>query len=186
VPLTLRQQNRLAAMERIIATALELFEERGYAKVTIEEIAAAAGVSARTFYRYFNTKEGLFTTDTYAAVGVDLIEDGLDPANLAGSLQRMIAQIAERSPDTAWRGMRFVIEEPGVRAAVYAAGDQLSERLISLLRAKGADPVEARVIARTYFFGVYFGSLEQWHLDGQKEPLASYVRTALAALQRHS
>ena len=77
-----------------------------------------------------------------------------------------------------------MIEEPTVRAAVYAAGDQLTERLITVLQAHGADPLEARVVARTYYFGVYFGSLEQWHLDGRVRPLATYVRAALATLQR--
>ena len=184
MPLTLRQQNRVAAVERIISTALDLFEERGYAQVTVDEIAAAAGVSPRTFYRYFGTKEGLFTTDTYAAVGVDLLELEVDPDDLPGSIERIIANIVRVSLDTPWRGMRYVLEEPTIRAAVYAAGDVLSGRLIAILQSKGIDPTEARVIARTYFFGVYFGSLEQWHLDGRVRPLPTYVRAAVAALQR--
>lgn len=180
--MTLRQQNRLAAVERIITTALDLFERRGYARVTVDEIAAAAGVSPRTFYRYFRTKEGLFTTDTYAAVGFDLLQT-VDPGDLPGSIERIVDSIVQLSPDAPWRGMRYVFEEPGVRAAVYAEGDQLSERLIAVLQEQGTDPTKARVIARTYVFGVYFGSLEQWHLDGRIRPLLTYVRAAVAALQ---
>jgi len=184
MPLTLRQQNRLAAVERIISTALDLFEERGYAQVTVDEIAAAAGISPRTFYRYFGTKEGLFTTDTYAAVGVDLLELEVDPDDLPGSIERIIANIARLSLDTPWRGMRYVLGEPTIRAAVYAAGDVLCERILAILQSKGIDPTEARVIARTYIFGVFFGSLEQWHLDGRVRPLLNYVQAAVAALQR--
>ncbi|MFG1928848.1 TetR/AcrR family transcriptional regulator [Cryptosporangium sp. NPDC048952] len=184
MPLTLREQNRLATIERVIVTALDLFDERGYAQVTIEEIAAAAGVSPSTFYRYFGTKEGLFATDTYAVAGVDLLEEEVDPDDLPGSIGRIIARIATHSSGSAWRGMRYVLEEPTVRAAVYASGDAISERLVTLLHAQGVDPIQARVTARSYFFGIYFGALEQWHLDGRDRPLTAYVKTAVSALRR--
>ncbi len=44
----------------IIQTALVLFKERGFARVTIKEIAALAGVSQVSIYNYFGSKEALF------------------------------------------------------------------------------------------------------------------------------
>jgi AcrR family transcriptional regulator len=41
----------------IAAVAIRLFHERGYDSVTVEDIAGAAGIGTRTFFRYFPTKE---------------------------------------------------------------------------------------------------------------------------------
>src|SRR6185503_7840802 len=40
-------------------TGIELFSDRGYDNVTIDEVVTAAGVSTRTFYRYYDAKEDL-------------------------------------------------------------------------------------------------------------------------------
>ena len=74
------------------------------------------------------------------------------------------------------------LEEPVVRAAVYAAMDVVAERVTDLLSARGRAPGEARVLARTLLFGVYFGALEQWHRDGRKRSIGDYAREAMAAV----
>lgn len=50
------------ARERLVEAAMELFQERGYARTTVEEIAARAGLTERTFFRYYSDKrEVLFS-----------------------------------------------------------------------------------------------------------------------------
>jgi TetR/AcrR family transcriptional regulator, regulator of mycofactocin system len=52
-----REHRRQLMSEEFEQIALDLFVERGYASVSVEEVAEAAGVTARTFYRYFTGKE---------------------------------------------------------------------------------------------------------------------------------
>jgi len=53
----LRERRRRATEVEVGAAALELFERQGVAATTVGEIARAAGISERTFFRYFSSKE---------------------------------------------------------------------------------------------------------------------------------
>ena len=57
VPESLRQQKKLETHRALSSAAQELVHERGLESVTIDEIAAAAGVSMRTFFNYFSGKD---------------------------------------------------------------------------------------------------------------------------------
>lgn len=59
----LRERKKQATREAIVRAGLELFIERGYDQTTLAEIAEAAGVSTRTIFAYFPSKEDiLFAT----------------------------------------------------------------------------------------------------------------------------
>src|SRR5699024_10432039 len=54
---TLRARRRQQTRDEIHQSAVELVLERGFAAVTVEDIAQASGVSPRTFFNYFPTKQ---------------------------------------------------------------------------------------------------------------------------------
>lgn len=54
-----RERKRLATRARLEQAAQQLFLSQGFEHTTVDEIAAAAGVSRRTFFNYFDTKEAV-------------------------------------------------------------------------------------------------------------------------------
>ena len=109
-----------AELERI---ALDLFIEHGYRNVSVEQIAEVAGVSARTFYRYFAAKDDLLTVlprrlsrHTYEAM---LLEPPSRPAFEAfGSA--MLTMYSKIDTDELARWLRVTTTDAPSGAAVAA------------------------------------------------------------------
>lgn len=58
-PVPMRERTRRLAQMELTAVAQDLFLEHGYEQTTVDQIAAAAGMSKRTFFRYFPSKDDL-------------------------------------------------------------------------------------------------------------------------------
>ena len=59
----LRARKKLATETALLQAAIELFQTRGYDETTVQDITDAAGVSQRTFFRYFPTKDAVLLTE---------------------------------------------------------------------------------------------------------------------------
>ncbi len=57
-----REQKKLETHQRVIASSVALFIEKGYDGTTVDEISAAAGISKPTFFNYFPSKQSILTT----------------------------------------------------------------------------------------------------------------------------
>src|SRR5689334_12995402 len=58
---SLKERKSKAVRESIWNAAMDLFSAKGYDETTVEDIARAAGISLRSFFRYFNSKGDLMS-----------------------------------------------------------------------------------------------------------------------------
>ena len=75
-PIPIRERTRRLAQTELTSVAQDLFLEHGYEETTVDQIAAAAGMSKRTFFRYFSSKDDL-VIGKYDLFG-DRMADALD------------------------------------------------------------------------------------------------------------
>lgn len=117
--LDLRGAARDAVRDQVAESALRLFDEHGFDATTVDDVARAVGISPRSFFRYFTSKEdavvgdpmpyGRLVTDDLAARPAD--EQPWD--SLRAALQRLVD---DAENDRGMLTMRVVMSSPSLRA----------------------------------------------------------------------
>ena len=100
----LRERKKARTREALIDAALDLFERKGFDATTVEDIAAAADVSPRTFFRYFDSKTELImarNTAQGAKLGPLLDARPADEGPLEALRQLLRENLVERCADPA-------------------------------------------------------------------------------------
>ncbi len=145
-PTSLRQRKQEVVRQALSAAAEELFLSRGFEATTVEQIAQAAGVSRRTFFRYYESKEDVLV-ERSDQLGEQLfaelsarprqeppllaIRNALVPAVEAGLADRDFVRCA----------IRLLRETSALRRAMMERRNRLEERIAGLMaRRLGVGP----------------------------------------------
>lgn len=150
----LRARARLAMRTEIAEAAFALFVERGFEQVTVDEIAEAAGLSRRSFFRYFPTKE-----DAVFGLLYDLGEElaaavAVRPATeppwtaLRAACSVLLTPMLHRG-DEAMALLRLINDTPSLRARHQDKQDRWRSLLLAALQARAVPALEADVLAST-------------------------------------
>ncbi|WP_431245973.1 TetR family transcriptional regulator [Leifsonia xyli] len=177
------------AQGRLSRAALELFADPGYEQTTVADIAQRAGVTERTFFRYFADKrEVLFAGSPHFQAGVLA---GIEAApSDASALQAATAGVDAAATLLQESGDP---EFPRLRAAVIAANPSLQEReLLKLatvtsaasraLQARGSSPAEADVAAQAAMAAFHLAFV-RWVTSDERLDLRELVAEKVAAFR---
>src|SRR3954471_16141512 len=109
----LRETKKLQTREAIADKAMQLFATRGFDHVTVAEVAAAAGVSEKTVFNYFPTKEDLFYDEVPArAAALAAAIRGRGPGeSILSALRQLQAAECRRLSSPAFATFARIIEE---------------------------------------------------------------------------
>ncbi|MDJ1136776.1 TetR family transcriptional regulator [Streptomyces iconiensis] len=193
---TLTERRKAETQWEIARRAAELFSERGAAGVTAEGIAEAAGVSLRTFYRYFRTKEEAVTPlltggvrqwlgDLAAAPAELSVEEALEQAVRAALTPAGTHAEAQAEALLSTRGLlRAVPGDPALRSVwlrVHAETEQSLVPVLTALVREGTDPLDVRLTAAAANAAMRL-AMETWAAtdaapdDAERGPAALAVR----------
>jgi AcrR family transcriptional regulator len=147
----LRRRRRERNALEIQGVAMELFAKRGYAAVTVDDIATEAGISERTFFRYFASKDQVLVAEAERGMEA-LLELFLHQDELLGAWVALRNALVEQvaNDDSAGRDItmwaQLSRQAPGLVANLLTHGvlegnDQLLDALATRLGVPPSDPM---------------------------------------------
>jgi AcrR family transcriptional regulator len=183
----LRERKKRLMRQQLSDTATRMFMERGFDAVRVTEIAAACGVSEKTVFNYFPTKESLILDrleSTVAALKSGLAAPGVEPAAAAlrildDELSALTSWLAQQDDlaqaSAAVRRFGALIQaSPSLRAHQSDMMDQFTAVAAAILAGRAGlrpDDPEPQ-IAATALLGLWriqFQALSKY-LDGTRTP----------------
>jgi AcrR family transcriptional regulator len=187
-PTSLRERKKDRTRRTLQAEALRLFTAKGFQATTIEEIAAAAEVAPRTFFRYFSSKEevvfwfehqpmlaGHVAARPADEPAVDALRRGL-----VGGLASFYEQDRERLLERSKLACRTPALQPRWRQqqADLAAGMAL---ILAHRLGVHADDLEVRAMAAAVAAAL-FVAIEEWQAHDGQQDLGALIDRALGSV----
>ncbi len=184
----LRRRRRTRTKLSVQTEALRLFAAKGYQQTSVDEIAHAAAISPRTFFRYFPCKEDVVLWDEYDELTPHELWHtslGGDPfAQLIRRVRDVTAEAYRSDPQRLLARARLSFTVPDIRARfvdrqLSMIGPYFAE-LGDALGVRRDDLSLAMTFAAVY--AAFLVALERWQRHDGREDLLALVDDALAAL----
>jgi AcrR family transcriptional regulator len=178
---TLAQRKQEVVREVLAGAAEALFLSKGFEQTTVEDIARAAGVSRRTFFRYFESKEDVlarhaerFGEELYVALAA---RPAHEPAIVA--IRNAIVPALEaglRDGDILRCTIRLLRETNSLRRVVLARRNRLEERVAALMTKRlGAGPADNAPMLLAFLTRTLLDTAFNAWYDHETEDVAALV-----------
>jgi AcrR family transcriptional regulator len=178
-----RQRRREETAQRILSSAVRLFEQRGYSTTTVEQITEAADVAKGTFFNYFPTKEHLLLSlfDLLRAEFEHLEQEAKEVTDVRAHLRGFSRKILSSPgrPAILRNVIGLAMTEPLIGTAfeslvkrARAAVMRILEQGQRMKQVRSDIPVE--ILSRN-FQQFIFGTQVMYSINGGKEDLQEWL-----------
>jgi AcrR family transcriptional regulator len=174
-------------ISEVESVALRLFDERGFNEVTVEDVASEAGISVRTFYRYFPTKEDVLHARIVRRaenLRVALAARPVDEPPLHSVRIALTDEAAEQDPEMMRQWISVIAMTPNVLRGVLGVIQLQANRVMAeFFGARLGLPPDALVptVLASAVGGVIQATQTQWFFHGGD--LASTLSEGMAVLE---
>jgi AcrR family transcriptional regulator len=175
------------ARGRLERAALELYNERGFDQTTVAEIAERAGLTERTFFRYFADKrEVLFWgQDLLRELYVRTIEaapESAAPIEAVAAALEAAAPVFHERRELARQRQAVVAANPGLQERELLKGAALAAAMAEALRRRGVPEPAASLTADVGVIA-FKTAYARWISDPHEQDLSQLIRQALDQLK---
>jgi AcrR family transcriptional regulator len=184
----LRERKRRETLQRITDAGIALFIAKGYESTTIDEIAAAAGISRRTFFYYFKSKDDILLS-LQSGMGVMIAQAVRHAPDTTRPLDAIrdavVAVCALVPPDDMIVIDSLMRSTEAVQARKQASYVQHEQTLFAALRERWPDqPSEMALrLVAMMAIGAIRLSTEIFHSEGGQRPIETVLSEAFDALE---
>ena len=186
----LRDVTRRAVRAEITAKALDLFLEQGFEETTVNQVAAAVGMSSRSVFRYFDSKEDMVISELVelgheVAAALQSQPDHEDPwAALRHAVQVCVQAMQDEA--LGLRRATMLANTPALRTAMLDKQTRWQQMLVPHIEARlpaagGHGALQARTLVAAALACLDVAATA-WTESQGKQPLTDLVDIAFAAL----
>ena len=187
-PPSLRERKKDRTRRTLQAEAVRLFAAKGFEATTIEEIAAAAEVAPRTFFRYFPTKEDVVFWAEHEPMLAGFVAARPDDEPAFQALRRGLvdglASFYDQDRERLLERSKLICRTPALQPRWRQQQADLAAGMAQLLAHRlgvRPDGLEVRAIAAA-IAAALFVAIEEWQAHDGQQDLGGLIDRALASI----
>ena len=190
---SLRERQKEATRLELRRSALQLFQSRGFAQTSVDDIAHAAGVSRSTFFRYYPSKEAVITgdTDESTELFINILRNRPPGESRMVALEETLVEFAQtirpddRKPELTV--IRQIVDSDASLSAGRAASTNRwrQEVALALAQREGrAEPDLEDALASAVLGQITEQMSVEWQASDSTRPADELIRSYFATLRR--